>query len=184
MIFTSMTRHECQVVTTLRTRQRVVLVTVDTKFLQSTCPHEYESVYKYADTWYEYGIHSSYFDFFETAYCLFKGYTSYSSYCKSDHILASIFYYLGWVGVIPQTYILTRPLSCWYFILELSVPAWKLLLPGKSFIHLYVWQCYIETCRDVWGCLDIWGCLNIQGDVWIPPSLTPPMPSSKVGYPL
>ena len=27
--------------------------------------------------------------------------------------------------VLPQTYILTRPLSCWYFISETSVPAWK-----------------------------------------------------------
>ena len=33
-----------------------------------------------------------------------------------------------------------RLLSCWYLISELPVPAWKLLLPGKNFIYLYVLQ--------------------------------------------
>ena len=47
-------------------------------------------------------------------------------------------------------YILTRLLSCWYFISQLPVPAWKLLLPGKSFIDSYVYSATLKPV-EMWG---------------------------------
>ena len=64
------------------------------------------------------------------------------------------------------------------------MPAWKLLLLVKSFIDLYVLQCYIETYRDVYGVFGHMGGIQTYGDVQMPPKSDTPMPASKVGYPL
>ena len=33
---------------------------------------------------------------------------------------------------------------------------------------------------NIWECPNVWGCMNMGG-IWIPLSLTTPMPASKVG---
>ena len=67
-----------------------------------------------------------------------------------------------------QMYILTRPLNCWYFIPQLSVPAWKLLLPGKS-LDSYGLQCCIETCRDVCWVFAHMGGIQTYRGIEMPP---------------
>ena len=61
------------------------------------------------------------------------------------------------------------------------MPAWKLLLLGKNFIDLYVFQCYIETCRDVWGVFGHMGGIQTYGGIQMhPKSDTPCLPLKYV----